>query len=72
MKRNRVVVNGKDLLVVGKYELDATILEQILNPQARVLWAFVERDGRVMPVPYTEDRVVWLTDEDLVRADKDV
>jgi hypothetical protein len=63
----RVRVRAADTILIGTYEVDAGTLEQVLNPKNRVLWAFIERDGCVQPVAYTEDRVLWLTDEDLVR-----
>jgi hypothetical protein len=63
----RVKVRSADTIIIGNYEVDASTLEQVLDPRNRVLWAFIERDGKVQPVAYVEDRVIWLTDEDLVR-----
>jgi hypothetical protein len=68
----RVKVRTADTIVIGQYEVDVSVLQQMLDPRNRVLWAFVKRDGRVQACAYDETRVVWLTDEDLVRADKDV
>jgi hypothetical protein len=49
------------------YAIDANILDAIVNPEARLLWAFIKKDHDIRPVPYSEDKVIWLTDEDLVR-----
>jgi hypothetical protein len=67
-----VTVRRGDTVVVAGHELDVTVLEQIVNPDPRVLWAFVRNDaGDVQPVAYDETRVIWLADEDLVRNDRD-
>ena len=67
-----VTVRKGDTLVVAGHELDVTVLEQIVNPEPRILWAFVRNDaGDIQPVAYDEARVIWLTEEDMVRADND-
>jgi hypothetical protein len=65
----RIAAHAADTIVIGQYEIDVDVLEQVLSPNNRVLWAFIERDGCVRPVAYTEDRIIWLTDEDLVRKE---
>jgi hypothetical protein len=72
MGGRRITVRTADTIIIGEYEVEASVLQQMLDPRNRVLWAFVKRPGRVQAVAYDETRVVWLTDEDLVRADKDV
>lgn len=69
----RVRVIPGDVLLVGGYEVSAEVLIEMLAPDKRLLWAVV-RNGEhdIQPVPYDESRVVWLTDEDLIRADADV
>ena len=69
MRRRRVAVRTNDILVVNGYELDAAILADIVTPNKRLLWAFVENtDGSIQPVAYSEDRVIWLSKEDLKRT----
>lgn len=72
MGRQHIVRRG-DTIVVGGNELDAAVLEQLVNPDKRMLWAFVRNDsGDVQPVAYDETRIIWLADEDLVRSDNEV
>ena len=55
-----------DTLVVGGHEVDVAVLEEIMKPDKRVLWAFIRNDaGDVTPICYSEDRVIWLTQEDV-------
>lgn len=69
----RIRVEKDDVLVVnGIYELSAADLRRMINPNARMLWAFITKDARVMPVMYTEDHVIWLTDKDMERTDVQV
>ena len=71
----RVRVDRGDILVLGGYEISADVLRDIVVPadDRRLLWAFVrKRDRReVQPICFSEDRVIWLQDEDLVRAPGD-
>jgi hypothetical protein len=62
-----LVIRNNDTLVFKGYEIDADILDAIVNPEARLLWAFIKKDHDIRPVAYSEDKVIWLTDEDLVR-----
>jgi hypothetical protein len=62
-----LIIRSNDTLVFKGYEIDAAVLEAIVSPEARVLWAFVKKGNDIHPVAYSEDRVIWLTDEDLVR-----
>jgi hypothetical protein len=67
-RRRRVAIRTGDLLVLNGFEIDAAILSDIVNPDKRLLWAFVRGgDDTIRPVAYTEDRVIWLAEEDLVR-----
>jgi hypothetical protein len=70
-RRRYVVVRNSDILVINGFEIDAAILTDIVAPDKRLLWAFVKsEDGTaIRPVPYNEERVVWLSDEDLVRKE---
>ncbi len=72
--RRRMRVLAGDKLVINGYEIDGDILQTIVNPEARLLWAFIKsEDGAsIQPVSYREDRVIWLTQEDLVRSEVDV
>lgn len=66
----RVMIQRTDTLVVGAgLEIDAESLLEILQPGRRVLWAFVEKDGAIQPVPYDESRCVWLSEDDLFRSE---
>ena len=64
----RIAARAADTIVIGQYEIDVDVLEQVLSPNNRVLWAFVKQhDGRIQPVPYDETRCIWLSEDDLVR-----
>ena len=67
--RRRIVVRKDDVLIVNGMELDGEVLRSIVDPDKRLLWAFVREGGDTRPVAYAEDRVIWLTDEDLVRKE---
>ena len=60
----RIEVWADDTVVIGDYAVSAEILATILNPDARLLWAFIEKNGKLQPIPYGEDKVIWLTDND--------
>lgn len=64
----RIRIQRDDVLIVGAYEFDANVLAQMLRPRVRALWAFIanKESGNIQPVMYTEDRVIWLQDEDKV------
>ena len=70
-KGRRIVVGSTDVLVVQGYEIDASVLSAIVNPDTRILWAFICKpdDNIIQPVPYDECRVIWLTDDDLIRTE---
>ena len=67
--KRRLIVHADDVLVLNGFEVDADVLIEITKPGKRLLWAFTKsEDGtEIHPVAYSEDRVIWLTDEDLVR-----
>ena len=69
--RRRIVVRKTDTLVVNGYEVDASVLGDMMDPERRLLWAFVRAENGVdiRPVPYDETRVVWLAEEDLRRRE---
>lgn len=71
MARRRVVVRDTDVLVIKGFEVDASVLADITTPGKRLLWAFVlSEDGTcVRPICFSEDRVIWLTEEDLARKE---
>ena len=75
MAKRRVVVRRDDVLVLPTgFEVEASILVDITAPDKRILWAFTKsEDGlEIRPIAYSEDRVIWLTDEDLVKASSDI
>jgi len=71
--RRRLVVSKDDVLVIKGMELDVSILEEMLVGDKRLLWAFLKNEsGDLQPVPYSEDKVIWLTSDDLVRSKSEV
>lgn len=67
-ERRRVELGPKDVLVYKGKEIDKDILEAILDTKKRLLWAFVEgADGDIRAVPYSEEHVIWMSEEDVVR-----
>ena len=73
MTARRLVVSRDDVLVFKGMELDANILSEMLTGDKRLLWAFVKNaDGDTQPISYSEDRVIWLTDDDLVRSKSEI
>jgi hypothetical protein len=72
--QRRIVVRRDDVLILPSgFEVDASTLVDITTLDKRLLWAFTKsEDGlEIRPVAYSEDRVIWLTDEDLVRSNVD-
>ena len=65
----RIVVAKDDVLVVAGYEIDASVLETVLNPHARLLWAFIAKDGCLQPAAYSEQQVIWLEPSDFTYPD---
>jgi len=67
----RIVVRKTDVLVINGYEVDAAVLQSIVDCEKRLLWAFKRsEDGlNIQPVAYSEERCIWLTDEDLERRE---
>ena len=65
MAERRIAVRKDDVLVFKGFEIDAEVLRAIVNPDVRVLWAFVKRGVQIQPVAYAEDRVIWLTEEEV-------
>jgi hypothetical protein len=59
------------MIYVNGYELDGDILAEIIAPKAkkRLLWAFIKSaDGtKIQPVCYSEEKVIWLSEEDQIR-----
>jgi len=71
--RRRLAVQKSDILVFNGMELDASILDEMFTADKRLLWAFIKNaDGDTQPISYTEERVIWLTDDDLVRSKSEV
>lgn len=53
-----------DVIVMDGVEISAEALSVITNPNNRLLYAFVKKRGRVHPVAYSEERVIWLETRD--------
>ncbi len=69
--RRTIVLRDDDVLVVGGYKVDGCVLREMLTGDRRLLWAFVKNGDDLRPVPYGEDRVIWLEESDLVRTETD-
>lgn len=69
LNNHRVTLGAKDVLVYKGMDIDRGILDAIVDTDKRVLWAFVRSEyGEVRAVPYSEDHVIWLTDDDVLKA----
>lgn len=55
-----IVIRKSDKVVVNGYEVTGEMLKLLMDPAARLLWAFVEKDGRLQVVPYDENKVIWM------------
>lgn len=53
-----------DVIVMDGVEISAEALSVITDPNNRLLYAFVKKRGRVHPVAYSEERVIWLETRD--------
>lgn len=67
----RIRVMSGDVIVLDGYTLSVDILKEMIAPDKRLLWAFVRNGDNIQPVPYDEKRVLWLSEEDLVRNETD-
>ena len=57
-------VNPGDTVVLNGVEIGTDVLDVILNPDARLLWAFLHRNGLITPVCYSEEKVIWIDASD--------
>ena len=73
-EKRKLTVRRDDVLVLNGFEIDADVLTEIVKPNRRMLWAFVQSDDglRIQPTPFTEDKVIWLLESDLVRDKTEV
>lgn len=68
----RIVVRRSDVLVINGYSIDASTLIEMLNSDARCLWAFVKNESDDLQViAYSEDHCIWLQENDLRRGVND-
>jgi hypothetical protein len=65
MAERRIAVRKDDVLIFKGFEIDAEVLSAIINPDVRVLWAFVKKDAQIQPVAYSETQCIWLTEEEV-------
>jgi len=63
--KRTIVVQSADTLVINGWKVDGEVLKSILNPENRVLWAFIKNERRIQPIAYDEAQCVWLQDTDL-------
>ena len=52
-------VEGTEVTVDGK-KIDMDVFLAMVNPNARILWRFIDKDGVIQAVPYTEEQVIWI------------
>lgn len=71
MSGRRIEIGEGDVLVYKGMEFDQGVLDAVLSPGKRVLWAFLSRGENIMAVPFDESRCIWLEPSD-VREPKDV
>ena len=63
--RRRIEARLGDTIVLGEFEIDTEILAMVLDSDVRGLWAFLQdKDGRVQPTLFIEERVIWLEPKD--------
>ena len=65
MAGRRIIVRKDDELVYHGWVIDVEVLDAIIDPGARVLWAFERKAGRVQPTAYTEADCIWLDQKDI-------
>ena len=68
----RIKVGPNDVLLLGGYEITLDVLSAVINPDARLLWAFIRSEKNphlIQPVAYDEKRVVWIEESDLEHID---
>jgi hypothetical protein len=68
----RIAARAADTIVIGQYEIDVDVLEQVLSPNNRVLWAFVKKGDKIQPFCVDESRCIWLLESDLDKADCEI
>lgn len=70
-KKTPRIDHERNVLVIGDDEIDLDILDAVIDPKRRLLWAFVRKsDGRIQPVPFREEQVIWLEPGDLSFAEE--
>lgn len=61
-----VAVRKNSIIEYRGMKFDTAVLDAVLNTDARLLWVFLkDKDGTVQPVPYSEEKVIWLEETDL-------
>jgi len=68
MSRRAIRVTEQDTLLINGYRVSGEVLAMIIDPDPRVLWAFVRQNKNIQPIPYTEEKLIWLTPADLERT----
>jgi hypothetical protein len=69
-KKPRIALDlDAGIIRVNDTEIDIEVLLAIAEPKSRVLWGFIEEDGRVQAVPYDEKQVIWIQPRDLEREE---
>lgn len=68
-KQKYVVLNEDEVLIYKGMEIDQDVLDAVIDSNKRLLWAFVRgtTHGTVRAVPYSEERVIWLAESDIIK-----
>ncbi len=68
MDSKRIVFEAENTIVYKGMEIEASVLDSILDTNKRLLWAFVLGvNGDVRAVPYDESHVIWMAEKDVLK-----
>ncbi len=56
---------AEDFIILNNYKIGVDVLHALINPDARLLWAFIKKDDRIQAVAYDEAHCIWLEPSDL-------
>jgi hypothetical protein len=41
-------------------KIDMSVFHAMTDPDCRLLWAFIEKDGVIQAISYSEEQVIWI------------
>ena len=50
----------EDTITINGKKIDISVLMAIIEPDKRILYAFIHKDGVTQAIPYTERQVIWM------------